>query len=177
MKITRSWSETTGEESFLLALETSAGSLPEAMVEALNQIKNTALCDGKDVWKAFKAWRDADQIPLSQIEAERDEALKKAAVLHVERDEARAEVDRLRAELAKQGSSAESHSEDHPAAEISCIADYMIDRRAAAVERLQKDHRFNRDDAVRLTLDVSGLIDRAVDIRLRQLRGVNPAYP
>ncbi len=164
MKITRSWSELTGEQSVLLTLGTTGRSLPEAMTEILEQIKNLALCDGNDVWKAFKAWRDADRAPstLSQLESERDDALKKAAVLHVEREEARAEVERLRAELAKQGGAA-AQAETHPAVEISDVADYMIDRRVAAVDRLEKEHRLSRDEAIRLTLDVSALIVRAVD--------------
>ncbi|MBZ4284068.1 hypothetical protein LAJ55_14775, partial [Streptococcus pneumoniae] len=42
------------------------------------------------------------------------------------------------------------------AAVLDAAQDYMIDRRAADVKRLEEVHGFSRADAIALTLDVQG---------------------
>lgn len=51
------------------------------------------------------------------------------------------------------------------AAVLDAAHDYMIDRRAAAVKRLEEVHGFRRSDAIALTLDVQGRIQRALEQR------------
>lgn len=43
---------------------------------------------------------------------------------------------------------------------IGGASDYLIDRRAAAVKRLEEKHGFTREEAIILTLDVHARIDR-----------------
>lgn len=46
---------------------------------------------------------------------------------------------------------------------LDSIGNYLIDRRAADVKRLEQVHGFSRTDAVTMTLDVHGRIARVLE--------------
>lgn len=47
---------------------------------------------------------------------------------------------------------------------LDAATDYLVDRKAAAVKRLQEQHDFTREEAITMTLDVYSNIER----RLRE---------